>query len=1100
MIRKIAVNEKVATRVVGPSNQQQQKLSTTFNTSNQLNTHHEFTNPVHHNCLHIPKHTCSPLQLDLSYRPLSVTQFGLLHEPKRPRHLIYFDSHKHRSAYFEMRKTSPPQDFEIHVDPSCLADNAEADAIMSPERISNESSSTVIHHDTWTEEELKNEIPATNGESSEESMEKDPEEEKENSPPPIDIDVKENNAVSEPEIVDEKHEQDELEDDTEHMDATTEEDDKEREALDRQLERIEAEIQAAARTVVANIQNEHYDENENSVLSAQTDDSYFTETDLAHDETEGTPEDKDDSFISDHDAASERHSDQEGGDSSSHHDGDVDDDVFSNSDQSKRSSMNSLHSSNGHQKLLTSPTVGEEAASANEGGPISRMPSVASYIHTPTAAADHTPSKVLSRPPFRTPSSVRAMQMSSPTASLFSSPRSAKRHLPTVSRIGTPNSQYSPSKRTPTRLKPRKAAPLVLLHVTVMPLQWPYSYLMSLAEVPESLQHVKQSWKLLQDKIGDTVLERGILLSHPQESYEVLEERLYEALELPVRPRARILKCGHYMGPLDLETPSSDEESEFFEGADIRDGRKWCDICGRDVRVEEVGDLPRGEKRFTVKIYASNGLMRAGAWEAAWREMERVDVELEPFVDSNLRAELEHLAAVHPQEVQPEEAEVDDGFEDEEVIEHVHEQSNEQERQVQERQIQEHQLQERLLQERQLQELQVQDARARENEEMIARMAREDEMKQRIIEEDDMRKRMAEEDEMRNLMAKEEELKQRMAEEEAMRQRMNEQEAMRLNEERMRQIYGQEAERSYSRRTSSRSSVHDDSSFVELLLAAFKVVLRDSRNVTIGILSVLVLLLALSTKTTNNPPLPMIMETASVPQITTTIFKEAPVASVENIRTLEQIQSISTTAESVSQVTTTVIREYTVTEKAPIATAETSEALTTSVSISQVTTTVFREKTVTERIPAPSSIATSVDPCEPTVSTKNKLPVVESKAVEVEVEQEQDIEPPLGASEEVVDTDNHTAMVQDAISEAELELPSEEDHPSTNEEPTQKLLVLDHDQDSAIDQPNTEDQLTDLTTEDSPVSPEQTPHFDEPELTTEDSPISPEQTPPQNEI
>lgn len=912
-----------------------------------------------------------------------------------------------------MRKT-PPQDFEIHVDPSCLEDNAEADAIMSTERIpSNESSQTVVHHDSWTEEELQNEISATKEESLDKSMEKSPQEEKENSPPPVDVEVREKNEGHKPvEIVDESHDQEE---DTVKEDSTTEEHDREREALDRRIERIEAEIQAAARAVVANIHNEHYDENEDSILSAQTDESYdFTETDLAHEGTGITHNEKGDSFVSDHDAASEQHSDQ-GGDSSSHHDGDVDDDVFSSSDHSKRSSMNSLHSSDGIQKLLTSPAVGEEAASANEGEPISRIPSVASYIHTPTPAADHTPSKVLSRPPFRTPSSVRAIQMSSPTPSLFSSPRSTKRHPPTVSRIGTPNSQYSPSKRTPTRLKPRKAQPLVLLHVTVMPLQWPYSYLMSLPTVPESLQHVKQSWKLLQDKIGDTVFERGILLSHPQESYEVLEERLYEALELPVRPRARILKCGHYMGPLDPETPSSDEEGEYFEGADIVDGRKWCDICGRDVRVEEVGDLPRGEKRFTVKIYASNGLMRAGAWEAAWREMERVDVELEPFVDISLRAELEHLAAVTPQEVLPDQT-GDDGFEDEEVIESVHDNSRDQERQMQ-------------------------DARAREREEMIARMAREDELKQRMMEEDDMRKRMAQEDEMRNLVAEEEELKQRMAEEDAIRQHMNEQEAMRQNEERMRQIYEQESERSQSRRTSSRSSVHDDSSFAELLLAAFKVVLRDSRNIAIGVLSVLVLLLALSAKTPANPPL-SIMENASVPQITTTIFKEAPIASLENTQpSLEQTVQSATTAESkpVSQVTTTVIREYTVTEKVPVATSTESTEVLASSMVSQVTTTVFREKTVTERVPAPTSVETSVDPCESVVSAKKEAPAVESEAVkEQNLDAEQIIEA-MGDTIDVesVDTDNGSTMDQDTVPQPELEVLSEE--------PVQKSFESDSD-------------------------------------------------------
>ena len=97
------------------------------------------------------------------------------------------------------------------------------------------------------------------------------------------------------------------------------------------------------------------------------------------------------------------------------------------------------------------------------------------------------------------------------------------------------------------------------------------------------------------------------------------------------------------------EIPSSDEENTaYFEGGTkIEGGKKWCDICGRDVRLEGVDNAGReGEKRFRIKIYASNGLMRAGAWAACRREMERVDVEIEPFVEGDLVAELEECAVV----------------------------------------------------------------------------------------------------------------------------------------------------------------------------------------------------------------------------------------------------------------------------------------------------------------------------------------------------------------------------------------------------------------------------------------------------------------------
>lgn len=591
---------------------------------------------------------------------------------------------------------------------------------MPAERIS--SNQTVVHHDSWSEDHPVEEKPKEN----------------------------EQTEVAEQIEVDGRNEKEHDTESEGYPDPTKSELDRER-----QIDRIEAQIQAAARAVIASIEHDEY-HGEDSLLSMRTDESYDNNsqltygdgTELTYDGTEGTYEKEDD------------HHDQDvEGDSSSHHDdGDIDDDVFSHSDRSGRSSLNScheLHSSDEVQsKELTSPSVGEEAAES-----ISRIPSATLY--TPQDSSQVTPSRVLSRPPFRTPSSVRAIQMSSPTPSIFSSPRSTKRHLPTVSRIGTPNLHYSsPTKKTPTRFKVKKEYPLVLLHVTVLPLSWTYSHMMSSPELPPALHSVKDSWRLLQDKLGDTVLERGILLPHPQDSYEVLEERLLEALELPVRPRARILKCGHYLGP---ETPTSSEEDDrdqYFQ----RDERKWCDICGRDVRIEGIMDDQK-RQRFRIKIYASNGLMRAGAWAAAWREMERVDVEIEPFVESGLAVELEHMVA---SEAHLPQAEDGDGFEDEEdIIEHVHEHGQEQA------------------------------------------------------------------------------IKTGAPDEDAVRRRL-------MEEERIREVYGADTpftpnhpeQPRKSKRHSSSSLGHEDS-LLDLLIAAFKVAVRDRKNVAICLLSVLVLLLAL---------------------------------------------------------------------------------------------------------------------------------------------------------------------------------------------------------------------------------------------------------------
>jgi hypothetical protein len=325
---------------------------------------------------------------------------------------------------------------------------------------------------------------------------------------------------------------------------------------------------------------------------------------------------------------------------------------------------------------------------------------------------------------------------------------------------------------------------------------------MSSPDIPDSLHNVRDSWRLLQEKLGDTVLERGILLPHPQDSYEVLEERLLEALELPVHPRALILKCGHYMGP--SETPSDEEAGEYSWGT-TKDERKWCDICGRDVKIEEVGDVEKGEKKFRMKIYASNGLMRAGAWAAAWREMERVDVEIEPFVEGALGVELEHLATITRHDIPAEEGqEHDDGFVDEDVVEHVHEHEAQHEAPTSE-------------------------------------------------------------------------------EDEALRRKM-------LDDERMREVYGHSAPEVQrpkpERRGSSRASMHDDDSLPELLLAAFKVAMRDKKNVAIVVLSLFILILALQPRTVvQNPPSAVVMDSLPVAQITTTVFKEATVTEIVPVTT-----------------------------------------------------------------------------------------------------------------------------------------------------------------------------------------------------------------------
>lgn len=248
-----------------------------------------------------------------------------------------------------------------------------------------------------------------------------------------------------------------------------------------------------------------------------------------------------------------------------------------------------------------------------------------------------TPLKARSR--FRNPSSVRAMQMDT-TPPHLATPSSQQRHrLYTTSQHGTPRSARShrsainsPSKLSPTK-KVKKEYPLVLLHVTLLPM--PLSYPTEILEtvLPPS---ILANWKLLQEKATDTVLERGILIPHPREDYDLLEERLLESLELKI---PRILKCGHFhLSPeeeADIAAESDSEAETDANDADI------CLDCGRRIRDGKFGSAGTGSKRWDIKLFAANGLMRAGAWSAAWREMERVDVEILPWMEEDMKRELE---------------------------------------------------------------------------------------------------------------------------------------------------------------------------------------------------------------------------------------------------------------------------------------------------------------------------------------------------------------------------------------------------------------------------------------------------------------------------
>ncbi|EAQ84090.1 hypothetical protein CHGG_10494 [Chaetomium globosum CBS 148.51] len=463
--------------------------------------------------------------------------------------------------------------------------------------------------------------------------------------------------------------------------------------------RTEALIQAAARAVVAKIEKrksgdipQEEDEVDNSLVSTDSRDTYVLGDDARSTTNADSPSRRQSSESHARHMASRSISSDDAGDSSSHNE--RDDDVFS--DRSARSSLYSLdqHDSTDIPSIKT-PQAKEsvsrrdsyassqlhEHSSARTASNFSAISGLSQYDDPKLT---FVPTHRETRMPFRTPSEIRAMHMTSPTPSVFNgsspsrssahkhhhhhqSPRNSGGPPSSISRLGSPtvSAQYSPKGRsTPPRFKSaRKEAPLVLLHVTLLPLRWVWGDVLNtldsvlqpaaakdgpamaaaasspLFEPSDPLKTLRDAWRELQDRVGDTVLERGILLPHPQNDYEVLEERLLEALELPLRRRARILECGHYVGPANVpEDGDSDDE-----GADGAEGKThWCGTCCGEIRCEDLGV----GRVFRIKVYASNGLMRAGAWEACWKEMERVDVEVEPIVDLAVQSELEKLAVL----------------------------------------------------------------------------------------------------------------------------------------------------------------------------------------------------------------------------------------------------------------------------------------------------------------------------------------------------------------------------------------------------------------------------------------------------------------------
>lgn len=261
--------------------------------------------------------------------------------------------------------------------------------------------------------------------------------------------------------------------------------------------------------------------------------------------------------------------------------------------------------------------------------------------------------------PFRHPSSVRAMQMNDGDdesvigQSRYGYGRRGHMGTPRVSEtsrvsVTSPQSsasnhyRRSPNNQSPAKQNVKKEYPLVLLHCNLLP---PSLSLPAGIRVPHPrvLKDVLppqywRRWKLLEDKIiaSGVLQDRGVLISHPQEAYDLLEERLLESLEL-VTPR---LDNGHFLGGQDEDDDDDDEVEDGSRGSEAGSKHAGCHECP-DCGTKVVRDLEGGGRKWEIKVYAANGLMKSGAWSAAWREMEKVDVEVRVWLPEDVRRDIE---------------------------------------------------------------------------------------------------------------------------------------------------------------------------------------------------------------------------------------------------------------------------------------------------------------------------------------------------------------------------------------------------------------------------------------------------------------------------
>ncbi|EXJ66576.1 uncharacterized protein A1O5_10246 [Cladophialophora psammophila CBS 110553] len=262
---------------------------------------------------------------------------------------------------------------------------------------------------------------------------------------------------------------------------------------------------------------------------------------------------------------------------------------------------------------------------------------------------------------FRHASSVKALQMKdetmSDTHSVIRHHRRTGSQMSSYSQRSSFSIQTSPAKRSSrshhtsplkggTNLK--KEFPLILLHCTLLPPNQRFQpSSQENAALSEFLpEEYKQRWIALRDRLTDVEINsRGVLIPHPRDDYGLLEERLLESLDLE-KPRTQhnhYFNAGGSSADSGFESGSlTDDEADLDGSAHLK-----CPDCGSHLRPEAMN------RRWDVKVFAANGLMRAGAWAAAWQEMEKVDVEINVCLPEEICQELDaKLAFVDDSQVE----------------------------------------------------------------------------------------------------------------------------------------------------------------------------------------------------------------------------------------------------------------------------------------------------------------------------------------------------------------------------------------------------------------------------------------------------------------